>query len=86
MNRKQFSIRYLLLEMLWIALSLGFALNAIRLPESYVHVKTYFAFVAIVFGGCAVGGLFFRMLAGGVICLFIVTVLLLLEITRGGIF
>jgi hypothetical protein len=67
MNRPwQFSLGYLFLEIFWIALSLGFATQAMRVPPSPEAelYRTMFILPAIVFAAAAIGGLVGRMDGG----------------------
>jgi hypothetical protein len=62
----QFSLGYLLLEVFWIALSLGFATQAARVapsPDANLY-RSMLILPAIAFAAAAVGGLFGRMDGG----------------------
>lgn len=63
---RQFSLSYLLLEIFWIALSLGFVSQAIYLSPSpdISFQRICLLLPAIAFAGAAVGGIFGRMTAG----------------------
>lgn len=62
----QFSLAYLFLELFWIALTLGCATQAFRLPESLDNDYVQAGLLAItgLFLGTAIGGLFGRMTFG----------------------
>ena len=62
----QFSLGYLLVEIFWIALALGFATQAIRVPPSPDAnlYRSMLVLPAVVFAAAAVGGLLGRMDGG----------------------
>src|SRR5262245_32466664 len=62
----QFSLGYLLLEMVWISLAVGFASHAVRVPPSPDAnlYRSMFILPAIVFAAAAIGGLLGRMDGG----------------------
>lgn len=72
MNRpRQFSLAYLFWEIFWIALSLGCATQAFRLADTNA-IKWFFLFLAILFAGAAIGGIFGRTAVGMMAAIFLV--------------
>ncbi len=67
-NKRQFSLAYLLLEVFWFAASLGMACQALRLPPPHDNF-TILLILFLISGsfvcfGAAIGGLFHKMRIG----------------------
>jgi hypothetical protein len=66
LKRSQFSLRYLLLETLWVAISLGSFRASAILTDEYGGPYWPLFLVGIVTSGAALGGLFGNMLRGAI--------------------
>jgi hypothetical protein len=67
-NKRQFSLAYLFLEVFWFAASLGMACQALRLPPPHddftILLILFFISGSFVCFGAAIGGLFHKMRIG----------------------
>jgi hypothetical protein len=75
LGKRQFSLGYLLLEMLWVSLAIGFSCKvaaAWQVPvydDAVVIVNVCSLIAGLACWGAAIGGLFGRMIIGAVTAL-----------------
>ena len=67
-NKRQFSLAYLFLEVFWIAVGLGIAIQIHQMSRES-NLWPALLYLDIIVWGAAIGGLFKRMEAGAVISL-----------------
>jgi hypothetical protein len=66
LGKKQFSFGYVMLEIFWVAVALGFFRAAFSPPLEPYDASSLFLFVGIAAAGAAFGGLFGRMVIGAI--------------------